>query len=89
MKDYNEIYVYIVNYFKNKNFFNEFNIKKNSNELKITVNNGYINIKNDNFMGWHCYGNIEDLLKAQIIEYDLELFLDTINTKYYLLDNCV
>lgn len=79
MGNYNEIYSYIINYFSNNPYFNGFKVGKSSNGFKIKIKTDYINVENDEVMGWHCYGNIDDLNIAKITENDLELFLDTLN----------
>lgn len=87
MYGYNGIYEYMINYFSNKMLFSNFNITKTVKGLKVNLNKDNIMVENDEIMGWHCYGNVENVKMAEIIENDLELFLDSINVKYYFESN--
>ena len=66
-------------------YFNKEKILKANNFFRIFINNEeYVNVKKDNLLGWHCFGFVKNIKKANKIEYDLETFLDEINTGEYL-----
>lgn len=83
MKGYDDVYRYIIKYFDNKNYFDKFEIKKTLNGFSVNLSPDIVFIENDEIMGWHCYGDVRNIKLAEIIEYDLEIFLDSINVAYY------